>query len=140
MENTILTSIVFDAEEIRKEVYAESACLALMGESGKRPEVITADNRALLGLYMERAFIELSAKLSGYIVGELAFPDEDSLLQMSVALPAGVSSSSFRRIAESALASNVLAACYAAQPAVSAIYSERGAACIGRLLHLLCRR
>ena len=139
MENTILTSIVFDVEEIRKEVYAESACLALMSEAGERPEVITADNRALLGLYTERAFMELVAKLSGYIDGEFSFSDDGNLLQLPVLLPSGVSSSSFRRIAESALASNVLAACYAAQPEVSALYSGRGAMCTGRLLHLLCR-
>lgn len=55
VENTKRTiQLSIDKEQIRKEIYAESACIALLSPADGRPPVITDDNRALVYVYIEK--------------------------------------------------------------------------------------
>ena len=64
-KRTLLLSI--DKEQIRKEIYAESACIALLSSADGRPPVITDDNRALVYVYIEKAFVELVSSLAAFV-------------------------------------------------------------------------
>ena len=68
VENTKRTiQLSIDKEQIRKEIYAESACIALLSPADGRPPVITDDNRALVYVYIEKAFVELVSSLAAFV-------------------------------------------------------------------------
>lgn len=140
-ENTtrnILLSL--DKEQIRKEIYAESAGIALLSPADGRPPVITDDNRALVYVYIGKAFVELVSSLAAFVDGRtFSFSADTELLQLPLVVGSGCSASPevLRRMAESAVSAASLGYCYESRPQLSATLFERRDGHTARLRRLL---
>ena len=65
-------TIGIDYSQIRREVYAESACVALM-TGDNRPQIITEDNEKLVNLYIDTAIVETVTSLMGFVGSGIDF-------------------------------------------------------------------
>lgn len=141
MEDTVRTIILsIDPVEIRKEVCAESACIALMAGKDECRELITGDHAALMNVFIENACVELASAIGGFLdAAQYRTPDAASLVRFPVVLPVDVKTPPevFRRLIERAVAAFVLAECYEARAELSARLRERYAGLCAQLRRLL---
>ena len=130
MKNTVRTvTIAIDTNEIKREVYAESACIALMTQESERPEIITDDNRKLMRVYIGEALVEFASRFCAFIDGSLLNLDsEDEILQIPMLIPEST------RLSLQIISSAVLAMCYETNSELSQTITERRNSSIARLL------
>lgn len=138
MKNTVRTvTIAIDTNEIKREVYAESACIALMTQESERPEIITDDNRKLMRVYIGEALVEFASRFCAFIDSSLLNLDsEDEILQIPMLIPEStrLSLQMIRRLIEKIISSAVLAMCYETNSELSQTITERRNSSIARLL------
>lgn len=141
MKDTVITlTLGIDPQEIIREVCAESACIALMSPSDGRSEVISPDNRALLVVYIDNAFVEFSAKFAAFIDAVAFNPPSNGIIELPMIIPQGtnVAQSLFRKLVERCISTLVLAACYESRPQLQETLRSRYDDFCSRLLRLLC--
>ena len=126
-ENTRKITLSLDFDEMMKTICAESACLSLMSEPEKRPEIITPDHRRLIEQYAENALLSLAAAIAPAIDTD-AF--DASLATSSFTLPLALSeecdvpASILRCRIEKYIVKSTLASCYSPRRDISVIYLE----------------
>ena len=138
MKDTVRTiTIGIDCNQIKREIYAESACIALMSPQSGRPEILTGDHDKLISAYIGNAITGFAAKFCAFIDGEkLNLEQENDILQIpfivpeSSKLPAEV----IRRLAERIIATSVLAICYETRHETAGILLDRCSEYKSRLL------
>ena len=83
MKDTVrIATISIDTERIQRDIYAESACIALMSTT-KRPEILTGGKRKLIEIYIRNAITEFAAKFCAFIDGNsLNLEDAGTLQQI----------------------------------------------------------
>lgn len=128
MKDTVrIATISIDTERIQRDIYAESACIALMSTT-KRPEILTGDRRKLIEIYIRNAITEFVAKFCAFIDGNsLNLEEAGTLQQIPVIMPEDtkISPQIIRRIIESIITAHVLSACYEPQPEIHELLAER---------------
>lgn len=137
-KRTLLLSI--DKEQIRKEIYAESACIALLSPADGRPLVITDDNRALVYVYIEKAFVELVSSLAAFVDAagfEMPVGEEILSLPLVVDSTCRVQADVVRRMVENTLSAASLGYCYESRRNIAATLFERRDSLTARLRRLL---
>lgn len=131
-DTTRKATISVSLEEVLKTVYAESACLALMNDSERRPAVISSDNRRLLRVYAHNAWLNLACELASVVDYQQFEADDDGesqTLTLTLLIPADASTQVLRHFAEQYVSMSVLADCYAARSETSETFlaGARGA-------------
>ena len=133
-----------DKDRICQDVYAESACIALMWQT-ERPEIISGDNRKLLDIYIDNAVVELSANLAAYIDSASFRIPESNIVEIPFLIPVGCEDNApiVRMTLEKAVSSAVLMRCYEPAEDLRDVFAERCRRYRSHILHLLlprCRR
>lgn len=141
VENTKRTiQLSIDKEQIRKEIYAESACIALLSPADGRPSVITDDNRALVYVYIEKAFVELVSSLAAFVdAAGFSIPEGEEIIVLPLLVDGTCKAQPnvVRRMVENALSAAVLGYCYESRRELSATLFERRDSLTARLRRLL---
>lgn len=136
MIDTRKLTVALDVEEILKNVYAESACIAWMSGGEDRPEIFTSDNRNLLALYGRNAFLSLAGAIAPLVDSEaFSVPEDWEKLELPLLLPGGspCSGGRLRRLAEAFVAKSVLAECYAARPQLASKFGRERDGCLSAI-------
>lgn len=127
-------TIGIDYSQIRRAVYAESACVALM-TGGNRPQIITEDNEKLVNLYIDTAVVETVTSVMGFIgkgVDFGTFP----IKEVPFVVPERLQPVMLRKLFEQAVASKVLEIIYESDNALTTGYRKRFAMLLSKAKQL----
>lgn len=116
-------TIGIDYSQIRRAVYAESACVALM-TGGNRPQIITEDNENLVNLYIDTAIVETVTSLMGFVEKGIDF-GTFPIKEVPFIIPDGLQSVVLRKLFEHAIVSKVLEIIYEKDSVLTMAYSKR---------------
>lgn len=142
MKNTVFTLILgIDKQQLLRQICAESACVAFMSPSAERPRIFSPDNRDLLMIYIETAFVEFCSRFAAFIdPGRFSISAAtDGVVAVPLRVPVGIRipQTALRGLVEQMLVASVLSVCYEAQPGLSGVFADRRSNCQSRLLQLL---
>ena len=111
-------TIGIDYSQIRRAVYAESACVALM-TGGNRPH-----NENLVNLYIDTAIVETVTSLMGFVEKGIDF-GTFPIKEVPFIIPDGLQSVVLRKLFEHAIVSKVLEIIYEKDSVLTMVYSKR---------------
>ncbi len=114
MNNTVKTIVIsLDSEQMRREIYAESACVALM-EGEERPPIITDDNRKLVNVLIDNAFVEFVSEFLAFIDSDDYHAPGNGVVEIPLLVPVDTRTPAptLRRLVEKMIADAVLESCY----------------------------
>ncbi len=116
-------TIGIDYSQIRREVYAESACVALM-TGGNRPQIITEDNENLVNLYIDTAVVETVGSLVGFVGKGIDFTGPP-VCEIPFTVPEDIHTGIFRRQIEQSVIAKTLELLYEGNANLSKEYKLR---------------
>lgn len=116
-------TIGIDYSQIRREVYAESACVALM-TGDNRPQIITEDNEKLVNLYIDTAIVETVTSLMGFVGSGIDF-GTFPIREVPFIVPDRLQPFMLRKLLEQAEASKVLEIIYEGDNTLTIGYGKR---------------
>ena len=138
MKNTVTTAtIAIDYSRIKRDIYAESACIALMSPESGRPEILNGDHDRLLTLYIENAIAEFTANFCAFIDNaQLDIERIDDIVKLPFLIPESskIAAQVIRKLTEQIIASKVLSICYETRPETAEALEERHSEYRSRLL------